>query len=65
MSCLDIHYSVSFRAKKAVKDEKKDQTAPLVLNDIAESSSDSESEQDGESNSIAQTVCACISSYVP
>ena len=38
VSCLDVNYSVSFRAKKAVKDEKKDQTAPVVLNDIAESS---------------------------
>ncbi len=48
MSCLDIHYSVSFRAKKAVKDEKKDQTAPIVLNNIADTSSDSDSEPEGE-----------------
>ena len=38
---------MSFRAKKAVKDEKKDQTAPIVLNNIANTSSDSDSEPEG------------------
>ncbi len=48
-----------YRAKKAVKDEKKDQTAPLVLNNIADSSSESETEPDGEC-----TVCILIRSSV-
>ena len=47
VSCLDVHYSVSFRTKKAVKDEKKDQTAPVVLNDIAESSDEEDFEEGG------------------
>ncbi|MCG8623343.1 MAG: hypothetical protein MJE68_15295 [Proteobacteria bacterium] len=44
VSCLDLCYSVKFKAKKALKDERKDQTAPIVLSNIAEDDSDSEPE---------------------
>ena len=45
VSCLNLHYSVKFKAKKALKDEKKDQTAPIVLSHIADQDSDSEAEE--------------------
>lgn len=34
VSCLDLHYSVKFDSRKAVKDERKDDTAPVILTDI-------------------------------
>ena len=43
MSCLDLCYAVTFKAKKA-KDEKKDKTAPLVLSNLADDDESSESE---------------------
>ncbi len=45
VSCLNLYYSVKFKAKKALKDEKKDQTAPIVLSNITEQDSDSETEE--------------------
>lgn len=41
MSCLDLCYSVTFKKTK-VKDEKKDKTAPVVLSNLEEESSESE-----------------------
>ena len=35
MSCLDLTYSISFRSHQ-VKDEKKDLTVAVVLNDLTE-----------------------------
>ena len=37
VSCLDLHYSVTgFIESKALKDEKRDKTAPLVLQNLEE-----------------------------
>lgn len=34
VSCLDLCYSVKFGSKKMLNDERKDETAPIVLTDI-------------------------------
>ena len=47
MSCLDLCYSVSVKFK-TLKDEKKDETAPVVLQELLEDESDSKPE-DGKS----------------
>ena len=44
MSCLDLCYAVKFKDTKALKDERKDQTAPVVLHNLDEDASDLESE---------------------
>lgn len=44
VSCLDLCYSVKFKDTKALKDERKDQTAPVILQNLAEDESDSESD---------------------
>lgn len=45
VACLDLSYSVIFRAKK-VKDEKKDNLTPVVLKNIP-TEDDSEEEEEG------------------
>lgn len=44
VSCLDLCYAVKFKDNKALKDERKDKTAPVVLHDLDEDGSDLESE---------------------
>lgn len=44
VSCLDLCYAVKFKDNKALKDERKDKTAPVVLRDLDEDGSDLESE---------------------
>ena len=41
---------MNFKDKKALKDEKKDQTAPVVLPDLDEEESDSQSEEGMHNN---------------
>ena len=56
MSCLNLYYSVKFKAKKALKDEKKDQTAPIVLSNITDQDSDSEAEEGELSFSLSLSL---------
>ena len=35
VACLDLHYSVTTRVGKQLKDEKKDNFAPIVLSDLS------------------------------
>ena len=35
VACLDLHYSVTTRVGKQLKDEKKENFAPIVLNDLS------------------------------
>ena len=44
VSCLDVCYSVTVKARK-VKDEKKDETTPIVLGDLDEPAKDGGEEQ--------------------
>lgn len=42
VSCLDLYYSVTlYKENKALKDEKDDKTAPLVLHNLEEDDTDS------------------------
>lgn len=42
VSCLDLYYSVTlYKENKALKDEKDDKTAPLVLHNLEEDDPDS------------------------
>ena len=35
VACLDLHYSVTTRVGKQLKDEKKENFAPIVLDDLS------------------------------
>ena len=41
MSCLDLCYSVKWKRRKEFKDEKKDETSPVILHDLVEEEEDS------------------------
>ena len=45
VSCLDLCYAIKFKDNKALKDERKDKTAPVVLQNLDEDDSSSESEE--------------------
>ena len=40
VSCLDLTYSVKLRRQAVFKDEKKDETSPVLLQDLVEEDSD-------------------------
>ena len=64
VSCLDLCYSVKLRRREEFKDEKKDETNPLVLHGLVE-----EEEEEGEEGSLAGIVCGsaqvCLITYKP
>ena len=46
VSCLNLSYSVTVKAKK-IKDEKKDETTPIVLGDLSEPAIDEDNREFG------------------
>lgn len=58
VSCLDLYYAVTFKDTKAFKDEKKDKTAPVVLQNLDEEDSDCGSE---EGWLLSKSLCLSLS----
>lgn len=47
VSCLDLCYYVKWKRRKEFKDEKKDETSPVILHDLVE-------EEDSKEGSLAR-----------
>ena len=62
VACLDLHYSVTTRVGKQLKDEKKENFAPIVLDDLSPENELNGSETDPQeepSECDGQLHCSC------